>query len=720
MPPKRPPTVKRPPPPTKRPHVDPEASVGEEKPIDKEAQESKQVIEKEVVKETPAHPPKRPPATKRPPPPTVRPVPRQKSTTKSLESPGEGEGAVSPPPGDEPQTPPTSRVEEKMEVDESAVESRPTPAKRHPSVTRPPPPSKRPHHAEDDGRQAVAQKAVSEASTSAPPKRPPVTAMRRPPPPGKKVDNSPTAAANADKLDKPVEPPVPKVASSGDTAEDKLGIEQGVLPQSSTAEVDKERSDVLVEQVADTKSESEVKPNQENVPDASPKHSPGPGRPQPPAVGKDTMADSEAGVVKEEKSQPALPPSSTKKSSIKRPPPPAMPKSKPVRPVSQEIKLAENDKVEVSDSKEQTAVERVAVDKTDSSTDQKVSGHKHCPGPKRPAPPTNKRPSVKSPPTPHEPKQVEDETVKEELASADPTDNVGLDEKSTEQTLPSEAEPTVAKEEEKEQEVSAKTLPHHSPGLKRPAPPTNKRRSVKSAPIKSTPHETKEVETETTKQELTSEKSDGIDEKSTESEQQTPPSEAESKVAVEDKEHEVSARKAPHHSPGPKRPAPPTAKKLSIRKPPPPAAARKPSVKTKPPPPAVAKKEEEEKSEDGVKGDVLGESLESTEQVKQQQGDEMKASHPVVIEPVEGNQEIVQSINGEPSDKLKMTVLVQPGRRSPNSSRKSPTLRKKSKHEDQDSDDELEGSVKIITYPSGSSLTKNGNGVRTTREDSGE
>ena len=594
--PKRPPTIRRPPPPSsKRAHTvdakpdDAKAAVTEppvaeevEKANEKESPEGKEE-EKEVREKQSQQPPKRPSTVKRPPPPTARPVPRQRE-----KSPETQEQILSPKEEEAPLQSPTSREGEGGEKMESGqAESRPAPMKRLPSVSRPPPPSKRPH------------------PHSAPP---------------------PATETNKEE-----------------------NIEGQVVDSPHENEAKQEEPAV-------------TSPKQDKPPSSH--SSPGPKQPQPPAIKKRKVTESEeTGDVKEEEveqsqspspppPQPVQPQPATKKLSIKRPPPPAMPKKQlqPPKPTSQAVEAEpalESDKVEEAVSKEPTKDEKM------------------------------------------------EENSKVVLDS-------------------------------KEQEVSEEKPAHHSPGPKRPAPPINKRLSVNKPPPKPTPpQEVEPAENESREEEATctTEKEHGAEDKSTES--QVNPA-ADSKQ--ETKELEVVEKKPTgQHSPGPKRPAPPSTKKLSIKKPPPPATARKPSIKAKQPPPAFVKKDEKTEGEAATKVVTkVEEHVPPNKPSEEQSVDNVKEAKPVIVESSSEKDKKVEEVStaessrsssGESPEKVTMTVLVQPGRkspnagrRSPNMGRKSPILRKKLRQEEDSDEEELEGSVKIIKYPSGSSLTKNTTG----------
>ena len=641
--PKRPPSVRRPPPPSKKAHTDPkpevkmeiEPPVSEEKHTDKEGEGGRHSNEGES-KNKQSGPPKKPPAVRRPPPPTVRPVPKQRSRSETPEPQEQDEKILLP--REAPQTPTGGGGEKEAEASQESahMESKSTPVKRLPSVSRPPPPSKRPNPAEEAKQPTTAQMSSGEAAntTTTPPKRPPaVAAIGRPLPPRKKQTETDDTAIKPQEMS--VDAPLTKSehlqSSSDDSVKDLVGggndedmeVEQPPQAQSPT------ETDRRMEQMFDTPSENH-KEEKEKV--------------TAPAVKKQNVLDEDRGDLNGEKpSQPAMPQASMKKPSIERPPPPAMPKKPPVRRDSQEIKPVESHKFEETTSKELTIEKPEEVHpnfqaKPDSPKEPDVRNEiKHSPGPKRPAPPTNKKLSIKKPPTTPSPQQ---------------TKQVHFIENEREHREAASEEPAKGKEDESEENsAELQTLP------------------------------------------------------STNSKQ-------------EPKEVEVSEKKPDQHSPRPKRPTPPMpTKKLSIKKPPPPSMTRKPSVKSKPSEaPAAVKKEET--VEDWA--EIWKEGHEISNETTQQPDEDVKKAHPVIVEPPEGEQgEVQSSINSqaEPTEKITMTVVDLSGRKSPNSgrkspnlTRKSPTLRKKSKHPDQESDEEVESSVKIIKYPSGSSLTNSTNG----------
>ena len=572
---------------------------------------------------------------------------------------------------------------EPMEVSETV----PAPSKPERKSNQPPTPVERtaPETKENTGKGEEDGQAPKSARVAAP-KRPPT--VRRPPPPTarpvprqREKSNSPEAQ---EQISSPKEEDTLQSPTTREEGEGGEKMESGQAeskptpvkrlpsvgrppppskrphPQAAPAtETDKEEK--IERQVVDAPHKNEAKLDAEEEPAVtSPKqdkppssHSPGPKRPQPPAIKKRKVTDEANDVKEEEQSQSPLPPvqpqPAAKKLSIKRPPPPAMlKKQQPAKPVAQavEAKQVQREKVEEAASKESTKDEKA---KETSDDSQVVS----------------------------------------------------------------------------EQEMSEEKSAQQSPGPKRPAPPINKRPSVNKPPPKPTsPQEREPAGNDSRDEEVTADKEHRDEEKSTEA--QVKPA-LDSKQ--EAKELEVIEKKPTgQHSPGPKRPAPPSTKKLSIKKPPPPATARKPSVKAKQTPPAVVKKDEKTEGEAAAKGVAQVEEHVPPKPPVEQSADKAKEAKPVIVESLEKVEKEEEVSTAEPSqtsssespEKLTMTVLVQPGRkspnagrRSPNMGRKSPILKKKLKQggQEEDSDEEeLEGSVKIIKYPSGSSLTKNTNG----------
>ena len=572
---------------------------------------------------------------------------------------------------------------ETMEVSETA----PAPSKPERKTKQPPTPAERtaPKTPENTGKgeedklgDTASAEAQAPKSTRAPPKRPPT--VRRPPPPSKRphtdVKSEDTKAA--------AELPVGGLEKAEKEAQEKRDGGGEEERREKPSQPPKRPSTVKrpppptarpVPRQREKSSSPETQKQVEHI--SLPKEEISLQSP----TSKEEEGEKIEGVQAESRPTPMkrLP-------SVSRPPPPSKrphPQAAPAAEIDKEEKI-EGQVVENEikhDTEEEPAVTSPKQDKPPSP---------HSPGPKRPQPPAIKK------------RKVADEAtdVKEEESSQPPPP-----------PPPAQPQPLTKKSSIK------RPPPPAMPKKQQPVKPVTQ--EVEAKPVESDKvEETEPAKNESREGEISSEKEPAED-KSTE---------AQVNLAVdskqEPKEQEVVEKKpAVQHSPGPKRPAPPSTKKLSIKKPPPPATSRKPSVKAKQPPPPVIKKDEKTEGET-----VTKEVTQVEEHIRPRPPEEQpKEAKPVIVESSEkvereedvSTTEPSRTASSESTEKMTMTVLVQPGRkspktgrRSPNMGRKSPILRKKSRQGGQEESDEeeLEGSVKIIKYPSGSSLTKNTNG----------